>query len=59
MSNALAAILGSLVFALILSVWNWVIGSIPGSPSSGFNLIVLLVALIAAIITYLKFSGDY
>jgi len=59
MSNTLAAILGALVFGLILSVWNWVIGTIPGSPSSGFNLIVLLVALIAAIVTYLKFTGDY
>jgi len=54
MSNFAQALLGVLVFGLVLSVWSWITGVIPGSVGGGLHFTVLLVASITGIGAYLS-----
>jgi hypothetical protein len=44
--------LAVLVFVLIISVWNWVRSTLPGSPSGHLEWIMFLVAITAGLVVY-------
>jgi len=50
--------LATLVFVLIISVWNWITSSLPGSPSGHVRWIVLLMALITALMVYYYITSN-
>jgi len=54
MSNFAQALLGVLVFGLVLSVWSWITGVVPGSVGGSLHFIVLLVASISGLGVYLS-----
>lgn len=58
MSVPWPGILAALVFLLIVSVWNWITGILPGSISGTANWILLLLAAIVAIVVFLKTSNS-
>jgi hypothetical protein len=53
MNNTVPAFFGLLVFALIISVWNWITGTLPGTVGGGLNWIMLLVAAIVGVGAFL------
>lgn len=53
MTNLGPAVLASLVFVFILSVWSWTTSAIPASVSAGLHWIMLLAAAIAAVAVYM------
>jgi hypothetical protein len=52
MVKLLPGALATLVFVLIISVWNWITSSLPGSPGGHVRWIVFLMALITALVVY-------
>ncbi len=56
MADALAAVLGALVFLAFITLWNLITSSLPGSVSAGITFFMLLVAGITAIVVYLQSS---
>lgn len=54
MANILSYILAGLTFVFILSLWNFVNSILPGSPPTGLNWLVFLIAAISAVVVLMK-----
>ena len=59
MSNTVAAAIAVLLFAFVLSIWNWTTNAVPGSAGVGLDWIMLIFAGIVALVSYLFFSREY
>jgi hypothetical protein len=59
MSNTVPTAIAVLLFAFVLSIWNWTTNAVPGSAGAGLDWIMLIFAGIVALVSYLFFSSEF